>query len=230
MLLNWCGSMFAARSSRWSSGVSASSAGESGGSSALNELERSESSVWCERCILATTCSTVIDVSRPKADVEDDHRALDPLLEDLEAGERREQDLLLVRVLREPRDLGAAIDDPHLDLEEQPRLAAARRVVRGDLAVGRRRHERELDTAADILLVRLSKLLGEHAAADAAVHLARRRQLAQLDDRRVDRVQRRRVGLPSVIFCACTLSGWPSGSLIARRLPLYLQWEEREVS
>ena len=41
-----------------------------------------------------------------------EHRAVDRDRVDLEAGERSEEDLHLVRVLREPSNVGAAVDHP----------------------------------------------------------------------------------------------------------------------
>ena len=73
---------------------------------------------------------------------------------DLEARERREQNLRLVRVLREPADIGAAVDHALLDLEDDA-LAAARRVLHRDTAVLRRAHESALNAAAHAIFVGL---------------------------------------------------------------------------
>mmetsp|Transcript_17139 Transcript_17139/g.57696 ORF Transcript_17139/g.57696 Transcript_17139/m.57696 type:complete len:535 (+) Transcript_17139:124-1728(+) len=142
----------------------------------------------------------LLDRERLEVDVEahlhDQHRLIDGRVHHLEAGKRSEGDLALVRVLREPLHRSAAVDHPHLHLEEHPRLRplrAARRVELGDVLLERRRHERVLDAAAHLLGVRPPERLGEHRAADAAVHRLGRHQLRQLDDRRVDAVKRCRV-------------------------------------
>ena len=61
-------------------------------------------------------------------------------------------------------DVGAAIDHPLLDLEDEARAVAARRVADGHLLVQGGRHEGRLDAALDAELVGLPELLGEHAA------------------------------------------------------------------
>eukprot|EP00966_Prymnesium_polylepis_P222721 5152444-Prymnesium_polylepis.1 len=52
------------------------------------------------------------------------------------------EDLALVRVLAEPRDVGAAVDHALLHLDDDAHLrAVTRRVAHRDLALKRRRHE-----------------------------------------------------------------------------------------
>ena len=48
------------------------------------------------------------------------------------------------RHLREPRDVGAAVDHPLLHLEDDRRLLLTRRVFERDLLVLGARHERDL--------------------------------------------------------------------------------------
>eukprot|EP00966_Prymnesium_polylepis_P320313 7376680-Prymnesium_polylepis.1 len=125
----------------------------------------------------------------------DDHnQAVVARAQHLDAGERPEEDFALVRVLREPRDVGATVDHPLLHLEDDahPR-AVARRVAHRDLALERRTHEGRLDATAHVKLVGRPELIGQRHARDAAVDLCRLRELAELDDRRVDGVERRRV-------------------------------------
>ena len=61
-------------------------------------------------------------------------------------------------------DVGAAIDHPLLDLEDEARAVATRSVADGHLLVQRGRHEGRLNTALDAKLVALPELLGKHAA------------------------------------------------------------------
>ena len=61
------------------------------------------------------------------------------------------------------------------------------------LCGGGGRREAELDAAAHILLIRLEEGGGERRAREAAVDGGGLGQLGELEDRRVDRVQRRRV-------------------------------------
>ena len=76
---------------------------------------------------------------------------MDAVREDLDAHKWREEDLLLMRVLREPREISAAIDHTHLHLEDDRCEVALRsrlRVVLGLLLRGRARREAVLDAAA----------------------------------------------------------------------------------
>ena len=127
----------------------------------------------------------------------DEHRVLHVVLEELEARQRREQDLLLVRVLAEPREVGAAVDHPHLHLHEHREAAAAAaalvRVEHRLVPLLRRRGEAELDAAAVVVLVLAHHLARQRAPRDAAEDGAGARELAHLDDGGVDEVERRRV-------------------------------------
>ena len=111
---------------------------------------------------------------------------------------RRQGHLLLVRVLREPSEVGAAVDHAHLELHDRHRLAAlgpsaAARVVHGLAALSGGRLEAKLDAAPHAALVGLPELRGQLAVAHATIDLARLGQLRHLDDGRIDRVNRRRV-------------------------------------
>ena len=77
----------------------------------------------------------------------------------LQAHERRQQRLPLVRVLREPRNVGAAVDHAHHELEHRRRLAL--RVVHRLRAVGGRRREAVLDAAAEAERVRREEAFRE---------------------------------------------------------------------
>ena len=72
-----------------------------------------------------------------------EYTALNRVLERLEARERRQQHLALVWVLREPRQIGAAVDHAHLHLEDCTGIAlltvAACRVLERLRLVGGRR-------------------------------------------------------------------------------------------
>ena len=57
--------------------------------------------------------------------VDDEHLVLHARALHLEAGERREEHLLLVRVLREPIELGAAVNHAHLHLKHHWRVRGA---------------------------------------------------------------------------------------------------------
>ena len=59
--------------------------------------------------------------------------------------------------LREPAELGAAVEHAHLHLEDDCGLAGLARVVQGRRAVEGRRHEGALDTAAHALLEQASR-------------------------------------------------------------------------
>ena len=87
--------------------------------------------------------------------------------------ERREAALLLVRVLREPRDVGAAVDHPLLHLVDGGPARRARRVVHRDLAVEGRRHEGGVDAAAHAERVRRGRSSPSDLVDDAAPLLPR---------------------------------------------------------
>ena len=118
----------------------------------------------------------------------------DTKLEELESGQRREEHLGLVRVLREPLEVRAAVDEALRDLEHHGR----RRLILGGVALGLmtlggRRRKAVLDAATCIIHPLVAHLLGHGAARDAAVDRLNFRELTQLEHRRVDHVQRRRV-------------------------------------
>ena len=128
-----------------------------------------------------------------EAALDHDDRAVDTRAQHLDAGERPEEDLSFVRVLREPADLGTPIDHPLLHLDHDASALAARGVPHGDQPLGGRRHERLLDATSHVEFVGRPKLVRELHARDAAVDLDGLGELAQLDDNRVDGVQRARV-------------------------------------
>ena len=104
---------------------------------------------------------------------------------------------LLMWILRHPTELGAAIDHPHLHLEDQRRLpTVALRVLHRLIPFERRAHERHLDTPLYALLIWPPEALRQDAAPDAAVDLCRNRQFGQLHDRGVDHVRRCDVLIP----------------------------------
>eukprot|EP00966_Prymnesium_polylepis_P061099 1416538-Prymnesium_polylepis.1 len=113
---------------------------------------------------------------------------------DGEAAERREADLRLRGVLREPLQIGAAVGEALLDLEQHARLRA-HRVLHRHVPVGRRRHERIFDPArARVDAVALASPEGRRQhAARRAVDFGRCHQLCELAQRCVDQVERRRV-------------------------------------
>ena len=78
---------------------------------------------------------------------EDEHAGLDAGAQHLEAAHGCEQNLLLMRILREPRQVGPAVDHAHLNLE-QCRDVMARCIADGHLAFRRRRGEAKVHTAA----------------------------------------------------------------------------------
>mmetsp|Transcript_14519 Transcript_14519/g.38360 ORF Transcript_14519/g.38360 Transcript_14519/m.38360 type:complete len:415 (-) Transcript_14519:194-1438(-) len=140
----------------------------------------------------------LLERERVQVDAEralDDHdRAVRARAHHLYAGERPEEDLALVRVLREPADVGATVDHAllHLNNDAHPR-AIARRIAHCHRTLKRRAHECRLDAATHTELIWLPELIGQRHARDAAVNLGRLGELAELDDRRIDAVQRRGV-------------------------------------
>ena len=128
-----------------------------------------------------------------EADLGDEHGALGAQRAHLARRQRREEHLALVRELREPPDVGAARHEPLPQLKRDGGAAALAGVVERHRAVGARRHEGEVDAAAHAVLVALAQRRGEAAPGDAAVDVRGDRQLGELDDGRVERVQRRRV-------------------------------------
>ena len=140
-----------------------------------------------------------LEVDR-EADGKDDHRALDARRVDFDARERTEADLLLVWVLREPRQVGATVDEALRNLEHEAGLAlparggGAGRIRESDVTVERGRHEGELDTASHPRRgVGLPEGSWQHATAHAAIHLGRLLKFGKLDQSTVDAVDRRDV-------------------------------------
>ena len=76
------------------------------------------------------------------------------------AYKRSEQDLLLVRVLRQPRDLCAAVDHALLHLEDDAH-AAGRRIARRHVSLGGCAHKPVLDAAHDAKLIGRGRMSGE---------------------------------------------------------------------
>ena len=104
---------------------------------------------------------------------EDDDVVLHPRLADhLEAGQRREEDLVLARVLRHPPEVGADVDAADGDLEDGAPLLVLARVAHGDLPAPRGGHEPPLDAAAEAAVGGLPEGLGQDHAAQPAVHAA----------------------------------------------------------
>mmetsp|Transcript_43924 Transcript_43924/g.129357 ORF Transcript_43924/g.129357 Transcript_43924/m.129357 type:complete len:590 (-) Transcript_43924:23-1792(-) len=93
----------------------------------------------------------------------------------LETRQRREEDLGLMRVLRDPDQLRAAIGEAHLHLEDRPR--GARAVVHRDRALASRRREAILDAASNALSVALPDGIGKLGVAHATVDFGGDRQL-----------------------------------------------------
>mmetsp|Transcript_18933 Transcript_18933/g.40854 ORF Transcript_18933/g.40854 Transcript_18933/m.40854 type:complete len:351 (-) Transcript_18933:978-2030(-) len=121
-------------------------------------------------------------------------------LDHLEPSERAKADLLLVRVLRAPAEVGAAVDHPQLHLEDDAGLArGSRRVGERHRSVLGRRHEGGLDAAAHVVLAPHGVVgdgqegVGQQPARQAAVDAACLGKRAQFHQRRVDHVQCGRV-------------------------------------
>ena len=106
--------------------------------------------------------------------------------------ERVEEYLLLVGVLRDEREVGAAIDHPHLHLEDETTCFSRRRVVLCNRLVERGGHECGLDTATHSKLIALPELLRECAAADASIDDGRLGELAELDHHGIDQEELRK--------------------------------------
>ena len=96
---------------------------------------------------------------RPQHDHE--HRAIDARVEHFDARERREENLALERVLREPREIAAAVDEALVDLEDDARrililsLFIRTSVRHRHLVVERCAHEARLHAPLDAMLVLL---------------------------------------------------------------------------
>ena len=121
----------------------------------------------------------------------------------------RSDALCLVRILRQPGDVGAAVDHALADRQHDAH-ARARGVSHRHLAVEGGGHERRLDAAPHAKAVDLPELWGKRHAADAAVDRLCLRELAELDDGAVDGVQRGRVdvqGLLGLLEGQCAVGG-----------------------
>ena len=110
---------------------------------------------------------------------------LDACFDDLEAGEGREGDLPLVRVLREPLQIRAAVDHTHSHLEQYAVVERFGRVPQRLLTIQRATHKAKLDAATDVHLVLLLEGDRQPLLAHATVHNVRLRQVLELDDARV---------------------------------------------
>ena len=99
----------------------------------------------CYLCYLCELRYMALTVRRLNSRVRDDHGAVYLGGAERELRERREHNFLLVRVLREPAQLGAAAVQPHRQCEDERRRArlTALAAVAGDLLVRRRREEAE---------------------------------------------------------------------------------------
>ena len=122
--------------------------------------------------------------------------------------------------LGEPRELSASVDHPLLELEDEA-ASPATCIAEGHVAVDCGGHEGSLDAASDAVVVRLPEHLGQNAPLHAAIELGHPRQLAKLDDARVDAVNGRHVcahepGLQSGIPLSRDYNPFPSGIAIRR--------------
>ena len=87
-----------------------------------------------------------IEVDRGR-DAHDEHIAFDMCGLHLQTSERVEEHFLLVRVLRDGRDVGAAVDHALMDLEQNASLFASC-ITEGYLTVHCSRHEGAFDATA----------------------------------------------------------------------------------
>ena len=121
----------------------------------------------------------------------------------------RSDALCLVRILREPGDVSAAVDHTLADRQHDAN-ARAGGVSHRHLTVEGGGHERWLDAAPHAKAVYLPELWGKRHAADATVDRLCLRELAELDDGAVDGVQRGRVdvqGLLGLLEGQCAVGG-----------------------
>ena len=97
-----------------------------------------------------------------------------------------------MRVLREPCELRTAVDQIHLALVHQPgaRLTTGR-VLGHRLEVARPRLEGAIDAAAHAVAVLHECCLGEADVVHGAIDLAGDGEGAELDDRRIEHMDRR---------------------------------------
>ena len=117
--------------------------------------------------------------------------------------------LLLVRILREPGDVSAAVDHALTDSQHDAHVRA-RGVSHRHLAIEGGGHECWLDAAPYAEAVFLPELLGKRLAANTTVDSLCLGELAKLDDGAVDGMQRRRVevqGLLGLLEGQCAVGG-----------------------
>ena len=143
-----------------------------------SETEEGELAAW-ELCAIRCCRSTHPRHNHQRA-------AFDPRCERLLPQQRPEEHLPFVRVLRQPADVGASIDQAHLRLEDQRGLTL--RVVLGLRALDGRRGEAKLDASTQAEVVLFPELVWEKRPSRAAVDGARDLQLGELDHGRVDAV------------------------------------------
>eukprot|EP00966_Prymnesium_polylepis_P336142 7391445-Prymnesium_polylepis.1 len=120
---------------------------------------------------------------------------------DLESRQRRKEDLLLSRKLRETTHVSTAIDHPHANLKEDfLHLVALLHVADRHLPLRAGAHERAVHAAHHAHLL-LPELVGQQTI-HAAIDGGRLGELRQLDDARIDGVDRRRVAVRRVLRAA----------------------------
>ena len=110
----------------------------------------------------------------------------------------RSDALCLVRILREPGDVSAAVDHTLADRQHDAN-ARAGGVSHRHLTVEGGGHERWLDATPHAETIWHPELRGERLAADTAVDRLCLCELAELDDGTVDGVQRRRVDVQGLL-------------------------------
>ena len=110
-----------------------------------------------------------------EARVDDEHRAVHLDVQRLNARQRRQQHLMLVRVLREEREVSAAVHHAHPHLKD--RRCHALRVVHCLRAVCGGGREAIFDAAAHAGVIWLEELPGQRGTLESAPHLHRLRQL-----------------------------------------------------
>ena len=100
-----------------------------------------------------------------------------------------------------------------LNLEDDRRLPIRTRIVHGHLALKSRREEPHLHAAACTLLIWREERIRQHPTGNAAVHLRHRGELARLDDRRVDHVDRGHISV--------ALAATEHGAKLAERVVVF---------
>mmetsp|Transcript_51434 Transcript_51434/g.133820 ORF Transcript_51434/g.133820 Transcript_51434/m.133820 type:complete len:360 (+) Transcript_51434:1761-2840(+) len=132
------------------------------------------------------------------ADLDVQDAPLDPRADHLHAGERGKTYLFLVRVLREGSQVRATVDHAGLDFKDGGGLGVATlHVLLGNRLGLRTAQEPVLDAPSDARRVLVPEAVGQDALLSAPVELASLLELAKLDQRRVDRVDRRAVPVPA---------------------------------